>query len=267
MSNNDSNLKLFSSVKYYTTGFRDPSVETRFKQNGATRLFYLTEKTTHVICDDFSTYKSELEQAIEIYQTPIVTSDWVISCLKSNSLVSTNDFQSSEEKSVDTIEKSTLFASCTFANANLTSDDHQKAYAMVTYYGGRWIATLDSLLCTHIICASVPRKKKPGEKIESNADLDERLEDAYFIQSDRLHLVTPDWITDCIKADALLDARDYHPDLLQTSVYFTDTEDDTDDENNIIETSRPNDDRFSAKVKYIDLVDRHLPEKFFCYIN
>ncbi|CAF3093648.1 unnamed protein product [Rotaria socialis] len=149
MSTNDS--KLFSSIKYFTTGFRDPAIETEFKQNGATRLFYLTEKTTHVICDDFESNKSELEQAIEIYQTPIVTSDWIKACLKSDTLLpidsyrsadNTNNHDNTKEGDKDNIKR--LFHSCTFANANLLNDDHNKIYALATYYGGRWMANLDS---------------------------------------------------------------------------------------------------------------------------
>lgn len=162
------NSKLFSSIKYYTTGFRDSSIESQFKQNGATRLFYLTEKTTHVICDDFASHKDELEQDIEIYQIPIVTSDWIVACLKANILLPIDSYLSSEntinqDKEQDQGQDSTrqLFQSCTFANANLSVNDHNKIYAMVTYYGGRWLANLDSLICTHIICASaLPKKSK-----------------------------------------------------------------------------------------------------------
>lgn len=152
MSSNDS--KLFSSIKYFTTGFRDSSIEREFKQNGATRSFYLTEKTTHVICDDFESNKSELEQAIEIYETPIVTSEWIKACLKSNKLVPVESYLSAEDDNTSTNNNKNkdddndkirkLFRSCTFANANLLNDDHNKIFALATYYGGRWMANLDS---------------------------------------------------------------------------------------------------------------------------
>lgn len=216
------NSKLFSSIKYYTTGFRDSSIESQFKQNGATRLFYLTEKTTHVICDDFASHKDELEQDIEIYQIPIVTSDWIVACLKANILLPIDSYLSSEntinqDKEQDQGQDSTrqLFQSCTFANANLSVNDHNKIYAMVTYYGGRWLANLDSLICTHIICASaLPKNRKSGDANNNFEDADERLQDAYDIQSDKIHLITPNWIIDCIKNNDLIDESNYHPDLL-----------------------------------------------------
>jgi PAX-interacting protein 1 len=216
MSTNDS--KLFSSIKYFTTGFRDSNIETQFKQNGATRLFYLTEKTTHVICDDFSSNKDELEQAIEIYQTPIVTSDWITACLKSNTLLPIDSYRSADNTN-NTKDKEDnskcLFQSCTFANANLINEDHNKIYALATYYGGRWIANLDSFVCTHVICASALGKtNKSGDANNNHEHIDERLQDAYEIQSDKLHLITPDWIIDCIKANHLFDEANYHPDLL-----------------------------------------------------
>lgn len=224
------NSKLFSSIKYYTTGFRDSSIESQFKQNGATRLFYLTEKTTHVICDDFANHKDELEQDIEIYQIPIVTSDWILASLKADTLLPIDSYLSSkqtthQEKEQDNTRQ--LFQSCTFANANLTLNDHNKLYAMVTYYGGRWLANLDSLICTHVICASaLPKNRKSGDANNNLEDGDERLQDAYDIQSDKVHLITPNWIIDCIQNNDLIDESNYHPDLLDNVDDSMDTDDD-----------------------------------------
>ena len=218
MSTND--LKLFSSIKYFTTGFRDSKIETKFKENGATRLFYLTEKTTHVICDDFASNKDELEQAIEIYQTPIVTSEWITDCLKNDALLPIDSYLSADTTNNTTEDNDDnskrLFQSFTFANANLINEDHNRIYALVTYYGGRWIANLDSFVCTHIICASALDKTgKSGDANNNHEDIDERLQDAYEIQSDKVHLITPDWVIDCIKTNHLIDETNYHPDLLR----------------------------------------------------
>jgi PAX-interacting protein 1 len=241
MSTNNS--KLFSSIKYFTTGFRDPAIETEFKQNGATRLFYLTEKTTHVICDDFTTNKDELEQAIEIYQTPIVTSDWITACLKSNTLLPIDSYRSAENDNKNEDTNKRLFHSCTFANANLINEDHNKIYALATYYGGRWIANLDSFVCTHIICASaLPKTDKFGDANNNHEHVDERLQDAYEIQCDKVHLITPDWILDCINAKHLCDEGNYHPDLLKN----LDESMEVDDDNT---NSRSNDGRTSKKVR------------------
>lgn len=235
------NSKLFSSVKYFTTGFRDSNLESQFKQHGATRLFYLTEKTTHVICDDFTSNKNELEQAIEIYQTPIVTSAWISACLNSkellpvdsyNSADHVNENQEKEKDEDDNNNSKQLFQSCTFVNANLLDDDHHRIYALVTYYGGRWIANLDSFVCTHVICGSaLPKKHRTGDANNNHEHIDERLQDAYEIQSDKVHLITPDWILDCIRENNLLDENNYHPDLLdqcEDSMEVDDVDDDED---------------------------------------
>jgi hypothetical protein len=225
MSTND--FKLFSSIKYFITGFLDPSLETIFKQNGAIRSFYLTETTTHVICDDFDSNKSELEQAIEIYQTPIVTSKWITSCLKCNTLLPIDPF-----RSADGDNNQHLFRSCTFANANLTNEDHNKMYALVTYYGGQWTTNFDVLTCTHIICASaLSTNDLENETNDTNhQNLDERLHEAYEIQSEKIHLITPDWIIDCLNGNRLLDEADYHPDLLKDPMDVD--EDELEDEQN-----------------------------------
>ncbi|CAF2416150.1 unnamed protein product [Rotaria sp. Silwood2] len=227
MSTNDS--KLFSSIKYFTTGFRDPTLESIFKQNGAIRSFYLTETTTHVICDDFDSNKSELEQAIEIYQTPIVNSYWITSCLKCNTLLPIDPF-----RSVDSNNTEHLFRSCTFANANLLHEDHYKIYALVTYYGGRWITNLNDSNCTHIICASALLiNNTDGEIMNNHRNNDERLHTAYGIQSEKIHLITPDWIIDCLNANRLLNETDYHPDLLKDPNEPMDIDDEElDDEHN-----------------------------------
>lgn len=210
MSANES--KLFSSIKYFTTGFRDPTLESVFKQNGAIRSFYLTETTTHVICDDFDSNKSELEQAIEIYQTPIVSSNWITACLKCNTLLPIEPF-----RSVDSKNSEHLFRSCIFANANLTNEDHNKIYALVTYYGGQWTSNINDPNCTHIVCASaLPTNNNTDNEIVNNhQNNDERLQVAYDIQSEKNRLVTPDWIIDCLNANRLLSEVDYHPDLLR----------------------------------------------------
>ncbi|CAF0760721.1 unnamed protein product [Adineta steineri] len=227
MSSNDS--KLFSSIKYFTTGFRDPSIETEFKKNGAIRSFYLTEKTTHVICDDFESNKGELEQAIEIYQTPIVTSEWITACLKNNSLLPIDLYRSADSNTNEDKTKQ-LFQSLTFANANLINEDHNKIYALTTYYGGRWIASLDSFICTHIICATaLPTKDRIGDANNNHEHTDERLQDAYEIQSDKVHLITPDWILDCISANHRFDEANYHPDLLKNSNESMDVDEDDND--------------------------------------
>lgn len=209
MSNNDS--KLFSSIKYFTTGISDSSLETTFKQNGAIRSYYLTETTTHVICDDFESNKGELEQAIEIYQTPIVRSEWISACLKCQCLLPTEPFRTAGSD-----PNSQLFRSCVFANANLNSTDHDKLYALVTFYGARWSSKIDSQTCTHIICASaLPHQESENETTNNHHSVHDRLHDAYEIQSEKIHLITPDWILDCLHENRLLSEVDYHPDLLK----------------------------------------------------
>ena len=226
MTTNDS--KLFSSIKYFTTGFRDPTLETTFKQNGAIRSFYLTETTTHVICDDFDSNKSELEQAVEIYQTPIVSSNWIVTCLKCNTLLPIDPFRNTTSNNSEH-----LFHSCIFANANLLNEDHNKVYALVTYYGGQWISNLDDPSCTHIICASaLSSNNTEDESNDTQRSVDERLHSAYQSQSEKIHLVTPDWIIDCLNANRLLAENDYHPDLLRNPNEPVDIDEELDDEQN-----------------------------------
>lgn len=225
MSTNES--KLFASVKYFGSGFDDAALETLFKQNGATRSFYLTETTTHVICDDFDSNKAELEQAIEIYQTPIVHSAWISACLKCNTLLPIDPYRNDDRHRTEHI-----FQPCTFANANLPSEDHDRIYALVTYYGGRWTTDPNDPHCTHVVCASALTKNQ-AEETADQPSTNERLQRAYEIQSDKIHLVTPDWILDCLNAHRLLEETNYHPDLLRDPNDPMDVgEDDLDEDQN-----------------------------------
>lgn len=250
MSTNES--KLFSSIKYFAADFPDSSLETTFKQNGAIRSFYLTETTTHVICDDFDSNKSELEQAIEIYQTPIVKSKWISACLKCNSLLPIEPYKNTAQ----------LFRSCTFANANLSNEDHQKIYALVTYYGGQWITNLHDSTCTHIICASALPSSNVTE--DETINVDERLQTAYEIQSETIHLITPDWIIDCINHNRLLDEVEYHPDLLRDPNDPMDVdEEELDDEQNTSLNNQSTDEQTPTKTSSISHRSQLISKNFF----
>jgi hypothetical protein len=241
--------KLFSSVKYFSAGCRDPSLETTLKQHGATRSFYLTETTTHVICDDFDSNKSELEQAIELYQMPIVTSEWILSCLKCQTLLPIDPF-----RSVGCENAAHLFRSCRFANANVFDNDHSRIYALVTYYGGQWSSTIDAQHCTHIICASA-LSNQPFD--DDNSENHRRLCDAYELQSDTIHLITPDWIVDCLNENRRLNEAEYHPDLLKDPNEPMDIDDDElDDEINDDATATT-----TTTTNHRQSIDEHTPTK------
>jgi hypothetical protein len=171
-----------------------------------------------------------LEQAIEIFQTPIVHSAWITACVKCNTLLPIDPFRNDDRHRAKHI-----FRACTFANANLSSEDHNKIYALVTYYGGRWTTELNDSKCTHIICASALTKTQSEENADTaeQSNSNERLQQAYELQSDKVHLVTPDWILDCLNAHRLLEETEYHPDLLRDPNDPMDVdEDDLDDEQN-----------------------------------
>ncbi|CAF1626555.1 unnamed protein product, partial [Adineta ricciae] len=258
MSTNDS--KLFSSIKYFASGFNDSSLETQFKQNGAIKLFYLTETTTHVICDDFDSNKGELEQAIEIYQTPIVNSSWITACLRCNTLLPIDPFRNDDRH-----QSEHIFRSCTFANVNLSIEDQNKIYALVTYYGGQWTSDLDDPNCTYLICASAFVKPNLEDETSSSANVDERLQHAYEIQSEKVHLITPDWILDCLNAGRLLEENDYHPDLLRDPNDLMDVDEDDldDDQTNENLQNQSTDEQISVKSTTVAHRSQLITKNFF----
>ncbi|CAF0743386.1 unnamed protein product [Didymodactylos carnosus] len=119
--------KLFSSVRYYVSGSIDSNIESLLKREGAIRSSYLIQSVTHVLCDDYESNRDECDTAKDIYYIPIVKPDWIISCLKYNSLLPLEPYCA---------DGKLLFQGFTFANANLNQMDNDKLWALVTFHGG-----------------------------------------------------------------------------------------------------------------------------------
>ena len=81
--------------------------------------------------------------------------------------------------------------------SNISSEDIESLWAMITYYGGSFRLSLDSE-CTHLIST-----KPEGEKYEKALSTNEKIK-----------IVTPDWVVNCIKSKNICDEELYHPKLL-----------------------------------------------------
>lgn len=146
---------------------------------------------THMLCGaDFD--EKELGEAMDIYEIPCVTSEWVRSTVRLGRLACTKAYQPSAGG---------LFAPIVAAITDLNANDRKKLYALITFHGGR----VERNFCTkttHLVCGTAT-----GNVYKFAVDK----------KSDKFAIVTPDWFFECLKAQELIDTVPYHPRLL-TSV-------------------------------------------------
>ncbi|XP_028393848.1 PAX-interacting protein 1-like [Dendronephthya gigantea] len=172
---------LFKNVKFYLAEDGKDKVKDLLKQGGATREFFFSNLATHVISStvDFPEY----EQAKEI-GIPIVKPEWVIYSVKCEAMMPTNAFSVGKK----------LFTDVVACPSQVPPADRDALWSMITFYGGRCQTTFDPS-CTHLL---VP--KPEGEKYE-----------VALQHKEKVKIVVPEWILDCIKAKALLDESKYVP--------------------------------------------------------
>lgn len=118
-----------------------------------------------------------------------VHATWVKSCVSLNKLVSTKPYKRYKNK---------LFASLVFCIAQVSKKDLNALWSLITFYGGKVKLNLDSK-CTHLICG---------------APKGARYTTAMSLNSEKLSVITPDWIIDSINVNSLCSTSVYHPRLL-----------------------------------------------------
>nr|XP_011440858.2 PAX-interacting protein 1 isoform X3 [Crassostrea gigas] len=178
---------LFKDVTYYIVGDIDQKVISLLNDGGAKKDSYLSEMVSHVIADDCT--QSEYSEARELFELPVVTSDWVrlsVACKKQLNL---------ELFSPEDVIFSGVIACC----SELTLEDANALWAMLTTNGGKCQQNLDKQ-CTHLITGN-----SHGAKYE------EALKHEATIK-----IVCPDWVTDTLEKKERQDESLYHPKLLKS---------------------------------------------------
>jgi len=124
---------------------------------------------------------NELTEIRDIYDIPIVSCQWVIKSVKCNKLLPHNAFIPHQICQI--------FTGCVICAAGLSKDDADTIWALITYYGGVAQRDLTDKV-THIVCVNINHECKQAK------------------------LVTPDWVTECVKQNSLLKEDHYHPKLI-----------------------------------------------------
>lgn len=191
MASDSENVKvkcedIFKDVTYYIVGNISESVTSLLEKHGAKRDSYLSEMVSHVIAD--STTSDDYSEAKELFELPIVTSDWVVLSVKCGKQL---------PKEVFSLE-GRLFSGVVACPSELESEDVLPLWGMIVYHGGRCQLDLDGAV-THLITAVTE-----GLKYESAQQ-----------HTDKIHIVTPDWVTDTIAKNERQEEEIYNPLLVE----------------------------------------------------
>ncbi|CAG2174478.1 unnamed protein product [Oppiella nova] len=137
--------------------------------SGGAKFFnYLSDNVTHLIGDNCD--HPSVSEAVEIYETTVVTSRWVWLSAKALALLPTAAFSPF---------KTQLFSNITACPSNISGTDCQSLWAMITYYGGSYRLQMSSDT-THLI-STKPEGLKYEKAVETN---------------EKIKIVTPDWVID-----------------------------------------------------------------------
>ncbi|XP_059608090.1 PAX-interacting protein 1 [Phlebotomus argentipes] len=181
---------LFKDVKYYVTGKLDPKVKELLDNGGASNSKFMVDYITHVICGvNFD--ENEISQALDLYELPSVTEAWVLASVKLGRLATTKAYEPSGEK---------LFAGCRFALCDMTAKDRKTLFATLTFHGAQ-VERNFTERSTHLVCTAAS-----GQAYAKALAL-----------GDRVSVVTPDWVNECVQSKARVDAQAFHPRLLVTA--------------------------------------------------
>ncbi|XP_062517729.1 PAX-interacting protein 1-like isoform X2 [Corticium candelabrum] len=172
---------LFESVHYYVARDDDRQTRSLLRQGGANREFSLNERVTHIIAAPDILPSSVCNDTI--FQAVTVKPEWVTMSVKCRSLLPTDPF---------VLKSDQLFSGVVVCPSQMSEADRHSVLAMVTFYGGRYQARLNSK-CSHLVTPG-PFGAKYACAVK---------------HSDTVKVVTPEWIIDSIKAGHCLDERNY----------------------------------------------------------
>ena len=181
-----------------STHFEIPfQTEELLQQGGATKKNYPVPDVSHFLAG--SDAESEaLQEVCEIYDdVPLVKGDdWVISSVKCGSKLPSSCFEAAPSKG----SIGHLFKGLKFSLSGIRDPkDVCKLWALIRTRGGQFSRELKSNWTTHLICAS-----KLGAKYEK----------AFALRSGKIKIVTPDYVTECVRNKTLLPEDTFHPRLM-----------------------------------------------------
>lgn len=149
------------------------------------------DKVTHVVVgENFD--ESQVQEARELYEKPTVTEQWVYNSSKLGKLA--------PAKPYDPLRSGKLFSNCIFTMDHIDAPDRLKLFAMITLHGGTVQKELDNKI-THLLSGE---PQTVAIKVAA-------------LTKNKLTIITPDWVLECLRQKRLIESETYHPNLLITS--------------------------------------------------
>ncbi|XP_070567106.1 PAX-interacting protein 1-like [Ptychodera flava] len=179
---------LFKDIKYYLIGQVEEKIVDLLNRGGANQETYLTTNVTHVITDEGN--HDEVSEAKDIFDLPVVMSYWVTMSIKCGCILPYSAFSPGTSQ---------IFTGVVACPSQITGQDKDKLWSIITYYGGKCQLNFDKK-CTHLI---VPRPE--GAKYECAV----QHKDSFNVK-----IVMPDWIIDSVTMKIKQNEAKYHPRLI-----------------------------------------------------
>ncbi|XP_041365559.1 PAX-interacting protein 1-like [Gigantopelta aegis] len=174
----------FKNVIYYIVGDISDNIMKLLNAGGAKRDTYLSEMVSHVIAD--TTDHDEYSEAKELFELPVVRSEWVTLSVQCKQLLPKERFAL----------EGLLFSGIVVCASQLDESDAKAVWGMVVYHGGHCQHKLDKKV-THLITPfTTSRKYEEAKNHES------------------IKIVCPDWVMESVSKNTLQDELVYHPHLV-----------------------------------------------------
>lgn len=149
------------------------------------------DSATHFIVG--KTYdESQILEAKELYEKPTVNEQWVVNSMRLGKLLPVKPY--------DPLMAGRFFHSCIFTMYQVDPQDRLKLYSMITLYGGIVQKDLDNKV-THLISVG---PQSVAIKVAA-------------LTKNKVTIITPDWIQQCLRHRRLIEPEPYHPSLLNLS--------------------------------------------------
>lgn len=187
-STDTSDTPLFNNIKYKPTGNIPDEVIQILKDGGAEGSNYFSDYQTHCIVGDDPT-DTDLSDAKDLYEIPAVSVDWVLLSKKCGKLLPITPFN---------VTETLLFSGLNICVSQISKEDCNLLWAMITFYGGSFSLSLSSRN-THLIAGK-------AEGVKYNHIMSQ--------EKCSVHIVTPDWVTSCIMQKTRVDETNFHPRLI-----------------------------------------------------
>lgn len=177
--------KLFVNVRFVIAECDKPDeIRTLLINEGAKHINYLSEHVTHVISDRVC---KDADEAVELYDKPVVKSIWVRRCLLTRRIWPPEAFSPFKTTFLDVVAS---------FSKDLSENDARVLQGLITSNGGRLTRNLDA--STHFIAPSAKPTEFP-DQLPPEA---------------RFKIVSPDWVYDSVKRQKRCDESLYCPTLL-----------------------------------------------------